>query len=72
MQRPQKITFGEMRAAGIHGIVVYCADYHCSHHIAINGDEWPDDIHLSDIENSFVCSVAATAAPRCGQTSTGI
>ena len=57
MQRPQKITFGEMRAAGIHGIVVYCADYHCSHHIAINGDEWPDDVHLSDIENSFVCSV---------------
>jgi hypothetical protein len=23
MQRPQKITFGEMRAAGIHGILVY-------------------------------------------------
>jgi hypothetical protein len=55
--RPQKVTFGEMRAAGIHGILVYCADYHCSHHIAISGDQWPDDVHLSDIESDFVCSV---------------
>jgi hypothetical protein len=27
----QKITFGEMRAAGVRGLLIYCADYHCSH-----------------------------------------
>jgi hypothetical protein len=28
---PQKITFGEMRAMGVRGLLVYCSDYHCSH-----------------------------------------
>jgi hypothetical protein len=28
--RPQKITFGEMRDdMGVHGVLVYCADYRC-------------------------------------------
>jgi hypothetical protein len=25
----QKITFGEMRAGGVRGLLIYCADYHC-------------------------------------------
>jgi len=25
--RPQKITFSEMREMGVRGIIVYCADY---------------------------------------------
>ena len=29
--RPQEITFAEMRAAGVRGLLIYCADYHCSH-----------------------------------------
>ena len=33
MKRPQKITFGEMRATGIRGLLVYCRDYKCSHMI---------------------------------------
>jgi hypothetical protein len=49
--RPQKITFGEMRD----GILVYCADFRCSHCIAMSADEWPDDARLSDIEPRFVC-----------------
>ena len=48
--RPQKITFGEMRDMGVRGLLIYCADYRCSHSIAISGDEWPDDMRLSDIE----------------------
>ena len=28
--RPKKITFGEMRAAGVRGLLVYCSDYKCS------------------------------------------
>jgi hypothetical protein len=35
---------------GVHGILVYRADYRCSHPVAISGDRWPDDVRLSDIE----------------------
>lgn len=55
--RPQKITFAEMREQGVHGILIYyCADYHCSHSLAISGDIlWPNDLRLSDLEPRFVC-----------------
>ena len=53
--RPQKITFAEMRDMGVRGLLIYCADYRCSHSIAISGDYWPDDLRLSDIEPQFVC-----------------
>ena len=56
----QKITFGEMRAAGVRGLLVYCSDYKCSHGTAISGDRWPDDVRLSDVEPLFTCQV-------CGQ-----
>jgi hypothetical protein len=41
--RPEKITFGEMRSTGVRGVLVYCADYKCSHSIAISADQWPQD-----------------------------
>ena len=53
--RPQKITFAEMRDVGVRGLLIYCADYRCSHSIAISGDAWPDHVRLSDIEDRFVC-----------------
>ena len=39
-ERPTKITFAEMREMGVRGLLVYCADYRCSHSIAISGDAW--------------------------------
>jgi hypothetical protein len=52
---PQKITFGEMRSGGgPTGILVYCADYRCSHSIEMSADQWPE-VRLSDIEPRFVC-----------------
>jgi hypothetical protein len=54
--RPVKITFGEMRAAGVVGILVYCADYKCSYSIAMAADRWADEVRLSDIEPRFVCN----------------
>jgi len=39
--RPQKITFAEMRDSGVRGLLVYCADYRCSHSIATSGDACP-------------------------------
>jgi hypothetical protein len=55
MKRPQKITFGEMRDAGVRGQLVYCQNYQCSHSIAISADRWLDDVRLSDIELLFTC-----------------
>jgi hypothetical protein len=57
MTRSEKITFAEMRAAGVRGLLVYCSDYRCSHWKAISGDRWPDDVRLSDIEPRFTCQV---------------
>jgi hypothetical protein len=56
-ERPTKITFAEMRDMGVRGILVYCADYTCSHSTAISADQWPDDLRLSDIERRFTCAV---------------
>jgi hypothetical protein len=53
--RPTKITFAEMREMGVRGVLVYCADYHCSHSLALSADRWPDDLRLSNIEPRFVC-----------------
>ena len=54
--RPEKITFAEMRTAGVRGILVYCSDYKCSHSLALMADQWPDDMRLSDIEPRFICA----------------
>jgi len=53
--RPQKIAFAEMREMGVRGLLIYCADYRCSHSLAISGDAWPDDARLSNIEAQFFC-----------------
>jgi hypothetical protein len=55
--RRQEITFGELRSTGVRGVLVYCADYKCSHVVAMDTDTWPDILRLSDIENRFVCQV---------------
>ena len=54
MQRPQKITFGEMRESGIRGVLVYCSDHRCSHYVTASADPWPDHIRLSDLEPRFI------------------
>jgi hypothetical protein len=38
MDRPKKITFADMRAVGVPGLLVYRSDYRRSHSIAISGD----------------------------------
>ena len=60
MERPQKITFGSVRESGVRGVLIYCSDYHCSHHIAASADSWPDHTRLSDLEPKFIC-------PACGK-----
>ena len=55
LSRPTKTTFAEMRDMGVRGPLVYCADYRCSHSIAMSGDQWADEVRLSDLEAGFVC-----------------
>ena len=50
----------QMRASGVRDILIYCRDHRCSHHVETNADGWPDDVRLSDIEPSLICS-------RCGK-----
>jgi hypothetical protein len=56
MDRPTKISFGDMRSMGVRGILIYCSDHHCSHLITMSGDRWPDEMRLSDIEPRFTCT----------------
>ena len=51
MQTPEKITFGEMREMGVRDLLIYCADYKCSHSVAISADQWPNHVRLSDLES---------------------
>jgi hypothetical protein len=44
---------------------VYRADYRCSHSIAIGGNQWPDNVWLSDLEPKFVCKA-------CGRRGTDV
>jgi len=60
--REQKITLGQMRGSGVRGLLVYCADYKCSHLKTMapaEVDKWPDSVRLSDLEPRFICK-------RCG------
>jgi hypothetical protein len=56
-QPPAENHVRRMRASGVRDVLVYCRDHHCSHHIRISADLWPDHLRLSDIEDRFVCQV---------------
>jgi hypothetical protein len=66
--RPVKITFGEMRSGGgPTGILVYCADYRCSHSIAISdGTMTCGSLTLSRASSA---RRAASAEPMCDRIS---
>ena len=55
MLHEQKITLGEMRSSGSHRLLVYCADYCCTHHVTIAAGQWADSVRLSDLEPKFTC-----------------
>ena len=43
----EKMALGEMRASGVRGLLIYCADYRCSHSVEMSGDRWADDVRLT-------------------------
>ena len=68
MDKPTKITFAELRELGVRGVLIYCADYQCSHSIAVMADQWADDLRLSDIEHRFKARPGLRANPPRGRT----
>jgi hypothetical protein len=66
--RPLKITFREMRAMGLRGVLVYC---HCGHHVALDAERWSDDVRLSEVEPLFVCQGCGYRGATFGPTSSG-
>jgi hypothetical protein len=56
LTRQKKITFGEMREAGVDRILIYCADHKCSRSVEMYASQWTDDVRVSDIEDRFVCT----------------
>src|SRR5260370_35802889 len=50
----QKITLGEMRAAAVRDLLVYCADYKCSHGMRMSADRWPDYVRLSVFPSGII------------------
>ncbi len=55
LTRQKKITFAEMRAAGVRGLLIYCSDYKCAHSVEISAERWGDHVRLSDVEPLFTC-----------------
>jgi hypothetical protein len=45
-----------MREMSVQGVLVYCADYRCSHSVTLSANRWPDDLRLSDVEPRFTCT----------------
>jgi hypothetical protein len=71
MSGPQKITFAEMRSSGVRGLLIYCADYHCSHWTTISGDRWPDDTSLSDQASVYLRGLWQAGRRRAAQLRLG-
>ena len=68
---PRKISFGELRETGVDTVLIYCRDHHCTHHVTVSADRWPDHVRLSDIEPASPAAPAASTARRCGRIFAG-
>jgi hypothetical protein len=66
MTHPAKIAFAEMRAAGVRQVLIYCSDYKCGHCNIVpdDADRWPDELRISDIEETASCAPPAGRLPR--------
>jgi len=69
LTRQQKITFAEMRWSGVRGLLIYCANYRCSHSIAISADQWRNHVRLSIWNRGSSAGPAAREGLTCGPIS---
>ena len=61
--RSVKITFAEMRASGVRGLLVYFSNYLCSHSIAISADDGQMTCGFPISSHGSCARPAASAAP---------
>jgi len=66
--RQQKITFGEMRGSGVDRVLIYCADYRCSHSIEMSAAGWPDQLRVPTLSIGSSAPHAVSVAPISGLT----
>ena len=66
MQRPQKITFGEMHEFGVRGVLILLLRLQMHHYKTASADSWPD---LSRVTSA---RLAASVALISGQIFTGM
>jgi hypothetical protein len=57
MTRLQSTTLGELRASGVHGLLIFCSNNCCSYSISIDADWWPDATRVSELEDNFTCTI---------------
>jgi hypothetical protein len=62
-------TFAEMRESGVRALLVYCADYRCSHSIAIAVMAGRMIFGYPMLSRVLSARRAASAAPTCGRIS---
>jgi hypothetical protein len=51
------MSFSEMRARGMRGIVVCCSNDRCGQRIHLSAVRWADGTHLPDIEPGIICTI---------------
>ena len=61
-----------MRESGVRGVLIYCSDRHCSHHIAAGADPWPDQLGCPILSPVLSAQLAAGVALISGRVFTGI
>ena len=61
MTRPQSTTLGDLRASGVHGLLICCGDDCCEYSIRIDTDQWPDSTRLTDLGDKFTCPFCGAA-----------
>jgi hypothetical protein len=71
VDRPEKITFAEMRDMGVRGLLVFCADYRCATRSPSAATAGPMMSGCPTSSLSSFARPAASAAPTSGGTSTG-
>jgi hypothetical protein len=67
----QKITFAEMRATGVRGLLIYCSDFRCSHSTAISGTDGPMTFGYPILKRDLFAGLATRRAPTSGRLSAG-
>jgi hypothetical protein len=66
LDRPQKLTFAEMREIGVRGILIYCADYRSATRSPSAAMHVPTTSGYPTSKSGLCAGPAASAVRTCG------